>query len=141
LRREFSVLFNSWFHVLAGDAFEVRLDENFTPLIMQGETEMDYSFLSGGERTSLALAYRLGLNQIINSLLSKICTRSLVILDEPTDGFSETQIDKMRDVFDQLDVEQLIIVSHDQKIEGFVDHIIRLKKESDVSTIDQTQLL
>ncbi len=141
LRREFSVLFNSWFHVLAGDAFEVRLDENFTPLIMQGETEMDYSFLSGGERTSLALAYRLGLNQIINSLLSKICTRSLVILDEPTDGFSETQVDKMRDVFDQLDVEQLIIVSHDQKIEGFVDHIIRLKKEDDVSAIDQSVLI
>ncbi len=139
LRREFSVVFNSWFHALAGDLFEVRLDENFTPLIMQGETEMDYAFLSGGERTSLALAYRLALNQIINSLLSKIKTRSLVILDEPTDGFSETQIDKMRDVFDQLDVEQLIIVSHDQKIEGFVDHIVRLKKEEGFSTVEQSE--
>lgn len=139
LRREFSNLFNSWFHVLAGDLFEVRLDENFTPLIMQGETEMDYTFLSGGERTSLALAYRLALNQIINSLMSKICTKSLVILDEPTDGFSETQVEKMRDVFDQLDVEQLIIVSHDQKIEGFVDHILRLRKNEGLSVVDQTE--
>jgi DNA repair protein SbcC/Rad50 len=140
LRREFSNLFNSWFHVLAGDLFEVRLDENFTPLIMQGETEMDYTFLSGGERTSLALAYRLALNQIINSLMSKICTKSLVILDEPTDGFSETQVEKMRDVFDQLDVEQLIIVSHDQKIEGFVDHILRLRKDEGFSVVEQAEV-
>ena len=46
---------------------------------------MDYDFLSGGERTAAALAYRLALNQTINSILSKIKTRGIIILDEPTD--------------------------------------------------------
>jgi exonuclease SbcC len=77
----------------------------------------------------VALAYRLSLNQVINSFLSKIKTRNLVILDEPTDGFSEQQLDKMREVLEQLNVKQLIIVSHEQKMEGFVENIIRFKKE------------
>jgi exonuclease SbcC len=138
LRREFSRVFSSWFHMIAGDAFEVQLDENFTPVIMQGEFEMEYSFLSGGERTAVALAYRLALNQTINSVLSQIKTKDIVILDEPTDGFSEAQIDKIRDVLDELSVGQLIIVSHEQKIEGFVDTIVRLRKAGDVSEIDAT---
>ncbi len=136
LRNEFSKLFGKWFHMLAGETFDTQLDENFTPLIMQGEFEMDYSFLSGGERTAVALAYILALNQTINSMLSQIKTRDIIILDEPTEGFSDAQIDKMRDVFEELDVGQLIIVSHEQKIENFVDNVLRLKKEQDVSNID-----
>jgi exonuclease SbcC len=73
------------------------------------------------------------LNQVINSVLSKIKTKDLVILDEPTDGFSEQQLDKMREVLDQLNVKQLIIVSHEQKIEGFVQNIMRIKKQNGVS--------
>ena len=136
LRREFSRVFSTWFHMIAGDAFEVQLDENFTPVIMQGEFEMEYAFLSGGERTAVALAYRLALNQTINSVLSQIKTRDIVILDEPTDGFSEAQIDKIRDVLEELRVEQLIIVSHEQKIESFVDNVIRLRKVGEFSEID-----
>jgi len=54
-------------------------------------------------------------------------------LDEPTDGFSEQQLDKMRDVLQELDVAQLVIVSHEQKIEGFVDNVIRLKKSNGIT--------
>jgi len=137
IRFDFSQLFGEWFKMLVSDdSFEVRLDENFTPLLIQSDIEMDYSFLSGGERTAVALAYRLALNQTINSVLSQIKTRDIVMLDEPTDGFSETQIDKIRDVLGELNARQLIIVSHEQKIEGFVDNIIRLKKEADVSSTD-----
>ena len=136
LRVEFSRLFNKWFHTLAGESFDVHIDENFTPIIIQNESEMDYSFLSGGERTAVALAYRLALNQTINSVLSEIKTKDIIILDEPTDGFSELQLDKMREVLTDLNVPQLIIVSHEQKIESFVDNIIRLKKEATGSHIE-----
>ena len=136
LRREFSQIFSHWFHMIAGDSFTVQLDENFTPILLQGDVEMDYSFLSGGERTAVALAYRLALNQTINSVLSKIKTKDLVILDEPTDGFSEAQIDKIRDVLEELKIGQLIVVSHEQKIEGFVDSVLRLNKSSGVSEIE-----
>ena len=93
--------------------------------------------MSGGERTAVALAYRLALNQILNSMLSRIKTKDILILDEPTDGFSEQQLDKVRDIFEQLNSKQLILVSHEQKIEGFVDNVIRIKKDG-VSCIDGT---
>jgi exonuclease SbcC len=137
LREQFSKIFNDWFSILVSDSLSVRLNEDFSPIISQQDFELDYSYLSGGERTAVALAYRLALNQVINSLLSKIKTRDIVILDEPTDGFSEAQLDKMRDVLQQLKVKQLILVSHEQKIEGFVDKVIRFKKEAGESRIEK----
>ena len=135
LREEFSKLFNEWFNTLVPEIFSVKLDEDFTPLIEQQDFQLDYSFLSGGERTAIALAYRLALNQVINSLLSKIKTRELIILDEPTDGFSEQQLDKIRDVLQQLKVKQLIIVSHESMIESFVENIIKFKKEEGITKV------
>jgi exonuclease SbcC len=137
LKIEFSKLFSEWFGMLVSDFFNVRLSEDFTPIIEQQDYEIDYAYLSGGERTAIALAYRLALNQVINSFLSKIKTKDLVILDEPTDGFSEQQLDKMRGVLEELNVSQLIIVSHEQKIESFVENVIRFKKENGKSMIEQ----
>ena len=137
LKKEFSELFSSWFYMLVSDSFNVRLGDDFTPIIEQSDYELDYAYLSGGERTAIALAYRLALNQVINSLLSKIKTKSLVILDEPTDGFSEQQLDKMRDVLQQLNMEQLILVSHEQKIEGFVENVLKFKKENGITRVEK----
>ena len=135
LKTDFSKLFARWFSMLVSETFEVRLDDNFTPIVENQDYEIDYPYLSGGERTAIALAYRLSLNQVLNSLLSKIKTHDIIILDEPTDGFSEQQLDKMRDVLRQLEVKQLIIVSHEQKIESFVENVIRFKKEHGVSRL------
>ncbi|PIN91593.1 hypothetical protein COU56_05140 [Candidatus Pacearchaeota archaeon CG10_big_fil_rev_8_21_14_0_10_31_9] len=133
LKTEFSKLFQEWFSMLVAEDFHAALDDNFTPIIEQQDYLIEYPYLSGGERTAVALAYRLALNQVINSLLSKIKTKDFVILDEPTDGFSDAQLDKMRDVLQQLNVSQLIIVSHEQKMEGFVDNVIRFRKENGIS--------
>ena len=137
LKSEFSQLFAEWFYMLVSDSFNVWLSDDFTPIIEHQDYEIDYAYLSGGERTAVALAYRLSLNQVINSILSKIKTRNLVILDEPTDGFSDQQLDKMRDVLQELDVNQLIIVSHEQKIESFVENVIRFKKENGISVMEK----
>lgn len=136
LRQEFSNIFSKWFSVLVSDSLIAKLDDDFSPKIEQRDYELEYNFLSGGERTAIALAYRLALNQIINSLLSNIKTSKIVILDEPTDGFSAQQLEKMGEVLEQLDTEQLILVSHEQKMEDFVDNIIRIKKENGVSCIE-----
>jgi len=128
LRSEFSRIFKDWFSILVSDSLEVRLDEDFTPVIINQDYEIDYNFLSGGERTAAALAYRLSLNQVLNSQ-SNIKTKDIVILDEPTDGFATEQIDKMQDIFGQLKAEQIILVSHEEKIEDFVDHVVRIKKD------------
>jgi len=135
LKHEFSHLFSQWFSSLVSDNLSARLEDDFSPVIEQNGYEIDYQFLSGGERTAIALAYRLSLNQVINSLLSNIKTNDLVILDEPTDGFSTQQLEKMREVLEQLQTEQLIIVSHEQKMEDFVDNIIRVKKGAGISEV------
>lgn len=129
LRSEFSSIFNQWFSMLVSDSLSVRLDENFTPVVSNQDYEIDYDFLSGGERTAVALAYRLALNQVLNSMLSNIKTKDIIILDEPTDGFSDLQLDKMRSIFEQLNSEQVIIVSHEHKIEGFVDNVLKIEKD------------
>lgn len=136
VRQEFSKRFNEWFRLLTSESFFAHLDENFTPIILQGNYETEYEFLSGGERTAVALAYRLALNQIINKVYSMIRTKDLLILDEPTDGFSEQQLDRIRDIIPELDVEQVLIVSHEQKIESFVDNVVRIRKQGTSSVIN-----
>lgn len=131
---EFSELFGKWFAILA-EGLSARVDETFAPIIEQQGYSIEYSYLSGGERTAAALAYRLALNQVINSIMSEIKTRDILILDEPTDGFSSEQLDKMREVLKELKVKQLILVSHEQKVESFVNNIIRFEKKNGITKI------
>jgi exonuclease SbcC len=57
---EFNDFFREWFNVLIEDeTLNVRLDDEFTPLIEQNGYETNVLNLSGGEKTAVALAYRL----------------------------------------------------------------------------------
>lgn len=133
---DFSSLFSKWFSMLIeNESMSVKLDNEFTPVIEQNGYETDYDFLSGGEKTGAALAYRLALNQVINNIMSSIKTRSIIILDEPTDGFSAEQLDNMRSVLDELSIGQIIIVSHEPKIESFVENVVRFEKSEHVSKV------
>ncbi len=134
--REFNDLFQQWFNILIEDeTLNVRLDDEFTPLIEQNGYETDIENLSGGERTAVALAYRLSLNKVINDIVGEIKTKDILMLDEPTDGFSTEQLDKIRVVLDQLNIKQIIIVSHESKIESFVESVIRINKSEHVSEV------
>lgn len=133
---EFNEYFKQWFSMLIeDDNINVRLDDSFSVLVEQNGYETYVENLSGGEKTSIALAYRLALNKVINDVVSQIKTKDIIILDEPTEGFSNNQLDRVRDVLDQLKVRQTIIVSHESKIETFVDNIIRISKKDGVSMI------
>ncbi|HIH26325.1 AAA family ATPase [Candidatus Woesearchaeota archaeon] len=136
LHSDFSDLFQKWFSMLIDESvLKVRLDEEFTPIIEQNSHDIEYENLSGGEKTSCALAYRLALNQVINNISNSINTKDLIILDEPTDGFSEEQLDKIRDIIKELKMRQIIIVSHENKVESFVDNVIKIKKENHISKV------
>ncbi|MBU0962315.1 MAG: hypothetical protein KKD48_00230 [Nanoarchaeota archaeon] len=133
---DFNSLFQKWFSMLIdNENLVIKLDNEFSPLIQQNNHDIDYEFISGGERTAAALSYRLALNQVINNLITNIRTKDLLILDEPTDGFSSEQLDRIRLVLDELNIKQTIIVSHDPKIESFVDNVIRLNKKDHITEI------
>ena len=136
LHSQFNGLFKNWFDILMEDeTINVRVDEEFTPIIEQDGYETYIENLSGGEKTSVALSYRLALNKVINDIVAGIKTRDIIMLDEPTDGFSSEQLDKVRDVLEQLNVKQAIIVSHEGKIESFVQSVIRVQKQDNVIVV------
>ncbi|MBW3011838.1 hypothetical protein KY311_01505, partial [Candidatus Woesearchaeota archaeon] len=68
-------------------------------------------------------------------LIENIKTKDIIILDEPTDGFSSAQLDKIRDVLEQINAKQVIIVSHESKIESFVENIIKISKNEHMSVV------
>ena len=79
--------------------------------------------------------YSKGNKQKLGIVLAIMHKPKLLILDEPTDGFSTEQLDKVRDVLDQLNMKQVVIVSHESKIESFVENVIRVQKNDNVSMV------
>ncbi len=136
IHKEFNALFQKWFTTLIdNDEMIARIDSDFSIIVEQNGYETEYNNLSGGERTSVALAYRLALNAVINKIVEHIRTKDLLILDEPTDGFSTDQLEKVRDVLSELELKQIIIVSHEPKIETFVDNVLRFTKENGITQV------
>ena len=136
IHSQFNEVFKNWFDILMEDeAIRVRVDEEFTPIIEQDGYETYVENLSGGERTAVALSYRLALNKVINDIIADIRTKDIIMLDEPTDGFSSEQLDKVKHVLEQLNMKQVIIVSHEAKIESFVENVIRVQKQDSVSVV------
>lgn len=135
LLTEFNNNFREWFNVLTNDETKTaHLDNEFTPVVEQDGKKQEIDYLSGGEKTSVALAYRLALNLIVKKV-SKGMDTNLLILDEPTDGLSKEQLFRFRDILDELDYNQVVIVSHERELEEFADNIIKVEKINGVSSI------
>jgi len=113
---------------------EVSIDEDFTPIVLRGGYDQDLIALSGGEKTSVALAYRLALNTIVQKVSAGMMS-NLLILDEPTDGFSKEQLYKVRDILTELRCPQIIMVSHERELESFADQIFQITKTGGISRI------
>jgi exonuclease SbcC len=135
IQQQFNDTYRRWYSILIEDPTkESRIDENFTPIIEQDGYEQEVDFLSGGEKTSIALAYRLTLNSLMRKETQSMKS-NLLILDEPTDGFSKTQLSKVKDVLQELKSEQIILVSHEKELETYVDNIFQISKDGGVSRI------
>ena len=135
INEEFNQLFRRWFSILmeTGD-ISVEADSNFTPIITQSGYSLSVNSLSGGEKTSVALAYRLALNTMLKKVAGM--DNALLILDEPTDGFGKEQLFRLRQVLDELNSAQIIMVSHERELESFVDKIYRVTKDGNQSRIE-----
>jgi exonuclease SbcC len=135
VQQEFNELFQHWFSLLVEDQTkDARIDEDFTPIIEQDGYEQDVLYLSGGERTSVALAYRLALNMLVRKVSASMKS-GLLILDEPTDGFSKEQLFKIRDILRELECPQIVIVSHEKELESFADQVYKITKVNGISKV------
>src|SRR3989338_3369309 len=62
INEEFNTEFQKWFNTLVeAQEIDAQVDESFTPLIEQNGYDISVNALSGGEKTSIALEYRLAL--------------------------------------------------------------------------------
>ncbi|MFX1591978.1 MAG: AAA family ATPase [Promethearchaeota archaeon] len=137
--RQFNEYFKEWFRVLVEEEnieVEIRIDD-FEPIITVNGYDSPFRDLSGGEKSALSLAYRLALNKVINEKHQEVKTKDLLVLDEPTDGFSQEQINKMQDIFEKLNTAQMIIISHERNLDSFVTDIFNFKKENHITKVSR----
>lgn len=137
LLQNFNETYGRLYSILIDDPTkESRIDEEFTPIVIQDGYDQDVDHLSGGEKTSIALAYRLTLNSLMRSETESMKS-NLLILDEPTDGFSKNQLGKLRDLLDELKSEQIVLVSHEKELESHVDNVFKISKQDGISVISR----
>jgi len=125
---------------LVGEAplLNVVVDETYTPYIKsESGTDREVSNLSGGERTLLAFAYRLGLGQLIMQSRTGHGL-SMLLLDEPTEslGSEDGSIERLAEAISRFKaIEQIIAVTHSEAFAEKADHVITLEKEAGISKI------
>lgn len=137
LRHEFNKFYQEWYKVLVDDPTKSSyVDERFGPVVEQDGYEQDVDSLSGGEKTGVALAFRLALNSTMREQAALPDT-NIIILDEPTDGFSRDQMQKVSDILKSIDSNQIIMVSHERELEDYAEHRFRVIKTDGVSTIER----
>jgi len=128
--REFARYFAS---LIDDPSLVARTDLAFTPAVTIDGEWTPAEALSGGERTSLALAFRLALAKIVRSLGS--LRLDTILLDEPTDGFSPEQVVRMGELLDELALPQVVVVSHEGQLAAVADRTVRVEKRDGKSEL------
>ena len=121
-----------------GPMLNVVIDETYTPYVKsEAGVDREVSNLSGGERTLLAFAYRLGLGQLIMQSRTGHGL-SILVLDEPTEnlGSEDGSIERLAEAISRFKaIEQIISVTHSEAFAGKAEHVVILEKETGVSKI------
>ena len=126
--------FARYFQSLVDDPSLVACtDLAFTPAVAIDGEWTPAEALSGGERTSLALAFRLALAQVVRSMGG--LRLDTLLLDEPTDGFSPEQVLRMGELLDELALPQVVLVSHEAQLAAIADRVIRVEKRDGRSAL------
>jgi exonuclease SbcC len=126
--------------LVGGEAplLNVVVDETYTPYVKsESGADREVSNLSGGERTLLAFAYRLGLGQLIMQSRTGHGL-SMLLLDEPTEslGSEDGSIERLAEAISRFKaIEQIIAVTHSEAFAEKAEHVIILEKEAGKSKI------
>jgi DNA repair protein SbcC/Rad50 len=131
---DFEHSFQRYFASLIDDPEMVAVtDSSFSPAAEIRGVWTPAEALSGGERTSLALAYRLALARVVRSA-GHLRLDSL-LLDEPTDGFSPEQVQSMGQLLEALGLPQVLLVSHERELESVAQRVVWVEKAAGRSVL------
>ncbi|MEN2999132.1 MAG: SMC family ATPase [Acidilobaceae archaeon] len=117
--------------------FKVSVSEEFEIEVIRsgargGDVRLDVRSLSGGERTMLAIAVRLGLAKALEVPVD------FMILDEPTEFLDDEARGKVFDIIPNLmdRLSQIIVITHDPEVEERADRVIRVTKPGTRSIVE-----
>jgi len=114
-------------NIVDGDyKLELYFDKNYT-------RQLD-DFISGGERSAIALTLRIAMSLVMKNKLN------LLILDEPTHNLDENIVLALSDLFNNhllKFTEQIFVITHDKMLENYAKNIyvINRNKEDDSPSI------
>ena len=124
--------------LVGGEApmLNVVIDDTYTPYVKsEAGVDREVANLSGGERTLLAFAYRLGLGQLIMQSRTGHGL-GMLLLDEPTEnlGTEDGSITRLAEAISRFKaIEQIIAVTHSEDFAEKAQHVIVLEKEAGIS--------
>ena len=115
---------------------DVKMDYEPIAYASSGE-EVQITSLSGGEKTSVALAYKLALADIA-AQISDIYPSEILMLDEPTTGFDQEDIKALPETLRGIStIPQVIIVTHEEELKNAADYKFEVSKEFGKSSIKE----
>ena len=118
----------------------VDVDDEYTPTLVEASGfRRDVNLISGGERTWLALAYRIGLGQLIMEAKTGQ-NFELLILDEPTEalGTEDGSINALATAISNLKmIRQIITVTHSEELANEASTRILVTKKNGISKVEK----
>ncbi|MFN4046485.1 MAG: SbcC/MukB-like Walker B domain-containing protein, partial [Acidilobaceae archaeon] len=110
----------------------ISINEDYDVIVVREGQTLSVGSLSGGEKTVLALAFRLALASL---LMEKPV--STLILDEPTEYLDENSRSMVFETISEIAgyVDQVIVVTHDVEVESIGVRHIRVSKEGGISVV------
>lgn len=113
---------------------EIRLDENFTPFVVNDEGEIrPATILSGGEVSVVALALRIAIRDMISNDASGLLWLDEVLTAQDA-GRRQSLIETLRNIGDR----QIIMINHTQGADDIVDTNVRLARGDNGTVIDNS---
>lgn len=118
----------------------IEIDEEYTPTLMEDSSfKRGVALISGGERTWLSLAYRIGLGQLVFESRTGQ-PLELLILDEPTEalGAEDGSIDALANAILNLKaIRQIITVTHSEELAKMASKRILVEKRAGTSLVEE----
>ncbi len=138
------ILLNEMFQTIyQNDAYDqIELDESYDLLVYQKDGEfLNPRQLSGGERALFNLSLRSAIYRLLIEGSRGVIPMPPLILDEPTVFLDEGHVGKLSDLIESMQnigVEQILIVSHDEELLDAGGSVIVVGKESTTNRSEVT---
>ncbi len=113
----------------------IELDGEYRLTVYQKDgEELDPEQLSGGERALFNLSLRCAIYRLLAEGIEGAAPMPPLILDEPTVFLDAGHVSQLLDLIeymrDEVGVEQIVVVSHDEELVGAADALVRVEKDA-----------